>query len=91
MAKTNKTIQIRESELRRREREWTSFATTTAMAMFFTVLRDKHGYGPKRLGRIWDDVNKLAQEVAEGRVDVYDLRRTLEDEAGIIIGRMGDG
>ncbi len=83
--KTNKVIQLRESELRRMQRAWTSEATTLAMTCFLMTMHDKEGYGAVRLSRVWQAVEKLMAEVFEGRVDVYDLKKTLETELGIII------
>ncbi len=83
--KTNKVIQLRESELRRMQRAWTSEATTLAMTCFLMTMLDKEGYGAMRLSRVWKAVEKLMAEVFEGRVDVYDLKKTLETELGIII------
>lgn len=33
-----------------------SDAITTVWAIFFSVMRDKEGYGLKRLKRLWDEV-----------------------------------
>lgn len=54
-------------------------------AIFFSVMRDKEGYGNRRLKRLWDEVNALADSVSQGYVSITDLARTLRDEAGIEI------
>ncbi len=88
--RTNKVIQIRESEFRRELEKWTSKATTLAMTCFLMTMHDKEGWGVVRLSRLWGEVEKLMGEVYEGRVDVYDLKKTLEEELGIYISR-GEG
>lgn len=60
-------------------------AITFVWAIFFTVMRDKHGWGIKQLGRLWDEVNELADSISKGFVSVTDLTKTLEEEAGIVI------
>ena len=57
-----------------------------AWAIFFTVLRDKHGFGKQRLARVWDEVNELSDSIAKGYVSIKDLMRTLETEANIVLG-----
>ncbi len=84
-AKKNLCVTLRQSELRSLQKKWTSEATTLAMASVFTVLHDREGYGGKRLKRVWDGVEKLMAEVYEGRVNVYDLKKTLFDELGVVI------
>lgn len=85
--KTNKTVQMREHELRRLSNRWTSRATELAMSAFLITMHDKEGYGPRRLSRVWKEVEKLMAEIEEGRVDVYDLKKTLEEELGVYISR----
>lgn len=64
-------------------------AQTQAMnitwAIFFTVMRDKEGYGKKRLRRVWNAVNELSDSIAKGYVNVKDLMRALDEEAGILL------
>lgn len=60
-------------------------AVTIAIAIIFTVMRDKEGWGVKRLQRLWSEVNDLSDSVAQGYVTVSDLLTVLEEEAGIIL------
>lgn len=64
-------------------------AQTQAMnitwAIFFSVMRDKEGYGKKRLRRVWNGVNELSDSISKGYVNVKDLMKTLADEAGIYL------
>ncbi len=83
--KTNKVIQIKESKLRQLEKKWTDNATSLTLIAFLTVLHDKEGYGRRRLSRVFRDVNKLSEEVNEGRVSLLDLKKVLEEEQGIVV------
>lgn len=62
-----------------------SFAIASTWAIFFTVMRDKEGYGAKRLQRLWGEVGELSDSISAGYVSVTDLMKTLEDEAGIVL------
>lgn len=57
-----------------------------AWAIFFTVLRDKHGFGKQRLARVWSEVNELSDSIIKGYVNVNDLAKALEVEANIVLG-----
>ena len=59
-------------------------AISLAMAIFLTVILDKYG-GEDYIQDIWRDVNKLSQEVSEGRVNLWDLKTTLEEEYEVIL------
>lgn len=72
-----------QADIKRAKKE----AIAYAWAIMFTVMRDKFGYGPIRLQRMWSEVNKLSDEITEGYVSLNDLMRTLETEAGIILVR----
>ena len=60
-------------------------AIDACWAILFSVMRDKEGYGTKRLRRLWDEVNYLSESVSSGRVNIRDLAETLRDEAGITL------
>lgn len=55
-------------------------------AIFFTVMRDKEGYGKQRLQRLWQEVNELSDSISKGYVNVHDLMKTLASEANIVLG-----
>jgi hypothetical protein len=54
-------------------------------AIFFSVMRDKEGYGRKRLRRLWREVSNLSDSIAKGYVSVEDLMRTLDEEMDIVL------
>jgi hypothetical protein len=47
-------------------------------------LRDKEGFGEKRLRRVWEEVNYLSDSIAQGYVKLSDLVAELKDY-GIIL------
>lgn len=83
--KTNKVIQIRESELKKIKKEATDDATEFLLTVFLTVLRDGDGYGKKRLCRTMDRINDLCDSIVKGYCSLYDLEKVLYDEARIVI------
>ena len=48
-------------------------------------MRDKEGYGIKRLQRIYDEVQDLADSISKGYVNLFDLEKALREEANINI------
>lgn len=52
------------------------------MAIFLTVICDKFA-GADWVDEIWQHCNKLSAEIKEGRVNLFDLRNTLEEDYGI--------
>lgn len=73
------------ADVERAKRDAQTLAIDCAWAIFFTVLRDKEGYGCMRLRRVWNHVNYLSESIADGRVSIQDLMQTLRDEAGITL------
>lgn len=80
-----------QADIRKAKREATSEAISYAWAIMFTVMRDKFGYGPVRLQRMWGEVNKLSEAISDGYVNVKDLMEVLDKEAGIILTDEKDG
>ncbi len=58
-------------------------AINWAYVVMFTAMRDKHGYGFKRLNRLYNDINYIADSIAKGYVKLQDLKKELEDKMGI--------
>lgn len=55
---------------------------SNACAIFLTVLLDKFN-GADHIKDVWNEINKLSEEVKEKRVSVADLRHILLAEYGI--------
>lgn len=73
------------ADVRRAQNRAYSDAVTYCWAIFFSVLRDKEGWGRVRLRRLWEEVEALSQSIADGYVSAEDLRETMEAEAGIAL------
>ena len=67
------------ADVERAKKEASSEAISLAMALFLTVILDKYD-GAEYIQSIWNDVNKLSQEVSEGRVNLWDLKQVLLEE-----------
>ena len=60
-------------------------ANATYSAALLIALRDKLGFGVKRLRRIFDYVQQLFEEKIESRITDTDLLQSLYDECGITL------
>lgn len=67
------------ADVEKAKKKITAEALMTVEAIVFTVLMDKFGM-EDHIREIWEEVNKLSDEVAEGRVSLWDLREVLEEE-----------
>lgn len=72
------------ADVERAKKEAQSEAVDYALAIMFTALRDKEGWNVPRLQRLWDEINDVADSVAQGYVNIADLQYTLRTEAGIV-------
>lgn len=73
-----------ERAIRQAKIEATNEATSLALVLMMTVLLDKYA-AEEYIADIYRDWNKLAEEVAEGRVKLHELRDVLRKEYGIKI------
>ena len=85
MKKRNPARQLRESDIRRIKKEAADAAVRYALVLFLNVMRDTEGYGVKRLKRVYEAIEYLADSVSRGYVKLEDLERVLKDEANINI------
>jgi hypothetical protein len=83
--KKNPQITLKQSDVRRIKEEVTRSATENAFVLFFTIMHDKHGYGRKRLTRLFKEVEYLASMVNETphTVTIEQLKKALRDDTGI--------
>ena len=75
-----------QADISKAKREAQSQTINYAWAIFFTVLRDKHGFGKQRLAQVWKEVNELSDSIAKGYVNVKDLMHVLDEEADVVLG-----
>ena len=85
MKKKNPCIQLKQSKIDKIKEDATNEGLKGAIILFFSVMRDKEGYGIKRLQRIYDEVVDLADSLKKGYVKMEDLEKVLKDEAKIRI------
>ena len=85
MTKRNPCRQLRESDIRRIKKEAADDAIRYATVLFLSVMRDGEGYGVKRLKRVYEGIEYLADSVSRGYVKIADLEKALKDEADIHI------
>lgn len=71
------------ADLMKLKTEAKSQGVIEAFVIFFSVLRDKEGFGPARLRRILDEMNERADSIRNGYVTIQDLHTVLKEEAGI--------
>lgn len=83
--KKNPVRQLRESDIKKIKLEATQNAINFSNLIFLSVMRDKEGYGVKRLKRLYDRIQNLVDSFNQGYVNIYDLKKVLEEEAGIAI------
>lgn len=83
--KKNPVIHIRESELRKQRDKHRQEGILFVTVIFLSVMRDKFGYGHKRLSRIYKAMESLSESIAKGYVKLSELRQVLEEESKITI------
>jgi hypothetical protein len=74
-----------QQDVDRAKKDATDFAIGYVWAVMFTVMRDKFGWGPVRLMRLWQEVIAMSDSIGEGYVKLEDLAQALDDEAGIVL------
>ena len=60
-------------------------AVEFAWAILFMVLRDKMGFSPEDLSRLWKYVDEYSTQIERGAVTVPDLKTMLKEEAGVVL------
>ena len=81
--KKNPVVHLNQSKVNKIKEDATNEGLKGALIIFFTVMRDKEGYGVKRLKRIFDEMTDLADSLKRGYVNMKDLEKVLVDEANI--------
>lgn len=83
--KKNPVVHLKQSDVKRIKEDASNAGLEGAIILFFSVMRDKEGYGIKRLKRIYAEVVNLADSVKKGYVKMEDLKKALADESNINI------
>lgn len=58
-------------------------AVNYAFVVIFTVMHDKYGWRHKRLKRLYEQINYVADSIIKGYVKLEDMMKELEDRMGI--------
>lgn len=74
-----------EADTRRLMEQSANTAVGLSLAIFITVLVDKYGWTAEQVTDIWQHLNKLSEEVKEGRVSAWDLKNVLQTEYNILL------
>ena len=83
--KKNPQITLKQTEFERIRKDYTDNGVNGAFAIFLTVMRDKWGFGHKRLNRLYNQIIELSEIIGEGYVSVDNLKEILRNEMGINI------
>ena len=73
------------ADVERAKKEAANEAIVLSLCIFLTVLVDKFG-GEDYIQDVWKEVNKLSEEIKEGRVSMSDLKHVLLEEYGVMVG-----
>ena len=74
---------VSEADLNRAKSSASDQALKLAIAIFLTVLCDDFAFDKEQVQLAWERMDKLSQEIAERRVNAYDLIGVLNEEYGI--------
>ena len=61
-------------------RDASTKATTNTIILACEVLREKYGFGKKRIQNVWAEIGKVAECINDNHVTVKDIRDNLADE-----------
>ena len=80
MTKTNpRRRPATEADVRKAWEDGVNEGVRNARAIFLTVLVDKYGMADQIVD-VWQQICKLSEEIAEGRVSFGDIRHVLKEE-----------
>ena len=71
---------LSEADIKRAKEKASDAATKITLAIFLTVLCDDFGFTKEQIQFAWQRLDKLSEEVAEHRINAYDLIKVLHDE-----------
>ena len=74
-----RTIPRTQADVDRARKEGILEGVSNACVIFLSVLVDKFN-GADHLNDVWKEINKLSEEIKEGRVSIADLRTVLREE-----------
>lgn len=76
-------IPVSAADLKRAKDMASDKGVKLAIAIFLTVLCDDFGFSKEQVQYAWKRLNKLSEEIGEGRISTRDLLMVLKEEYGI--------
>lgn len=83
--KKNPCIHLKKSDVKKLKNDVTSIGIRYAMVIFLYVMREKEGYGYKRLKRVYDEMNDVVDSINKGYINLNDLEQVLSLEYDLTI------
>lgn len=84
-----KTYMVTMEEIRKYEKRGydkaIDMATLYSSLIPLWVLRNDYGFGAKRLEDFTDKIIELTQDLDAGRLSIMDIKKTIEEETGLIV------
>lgn len=68
-----------QADVNKARKEGQMFGAKLALALFFSCLRDKEGWGKVRIDRLWKEIDALADSFLKGYVSLDDLLKVLDE------------
>lgn len=83
--KKNPSIHLKQSDVKNLKNDATNIGIRYAMVIFLYVMREKEGYGDKRLKRVYDEMNDVVDSINKGYINLNDLEQVLSLEYDLTI------
>lgn len=83
--KKNPCIHLKQSDVKKLKNDATNIGVRYAMVIFLYVMREKEGFGDKRLKRVYDEMNDVVDSINKGYINLNDLEQVLSLEYDLTI------
>ena len=83
--KKNPCIHLKQSDVKKLKNDATNIGIRYAMVIFLYVMREKEGFGDKRLKRVYDEMNDVVDSINKGYINLNDLEQVLSLEYDLTI------
>ena len=83
--KKNPSIHLKQSDVKNLKNDATNIGIRYAMVIFLYVMREKEGYGDKRIKRVYDEMNDVVDSINKGYINLNDLEQVLSLEYDLTI------
>lgn len=72
-----------QADVNRAKKSTQEEAVSYAQVIFLSVLTDKECADKETIQRVWNEINERSDSIAKGYVNLFDLRRVLNEEYDI--------